>query len=96
MMPRVNAFPMAMELPRARSTATPAVTREISAKSAEAGAATAQILAKTIMGEMSMDDFEAAVKDWKQKYGFMLDTQNKWIVDNKDKLKSRGVKIFEQ
>jgi len=69
---------------------------EIAAKSAEAGAASAQILAKTIMGEMSMDDYDAAVKDWKQKFGPTLDTQNKWIGDNKDKLRSKGVKIFEQ
>jgi hypothetical protein len=69
---------------------------EINAKSAEAVAATSQILAKTISGEMSLEGYDAAVKDWKQKYDFMLETQNKWISEHKAELKAKGVKIFDQ
>jgi len=69
---------------------------EVNAKTAEAGAAAAQILAKTIIGELSLADYDAAAKDWLQKYGFVADTYNKWINDNKASLKAKGVKIFEQ
>jgi hypothetical protein len=36
------------------------------------------------------------VKDWKSKYDWMLEAQNKWISDNQAKLKTKGVTIFNQ
>ena len=68
---------------------------EINAKAGEADAAIAQMLAKTISGESSMDDFDAMLKDWKQKYGFMTEMQTKWINDNKAVLKGKGVKVLD-
>ena len=63
---------------------------DISAKSAEALALSAQIVAKTITGEMSLEDYDAAVKDWKQKYDFMLETQNKWISRQQGRPQDQG------
>lgn len=68
---------------------------EINAKAGEADAAIAQLLAKTISGEATMDDFDAMLKDWKQKYGFMTEMQTKWINDNKAVLKGKGVKVLD-
>jgi hypothetical protein len=67
---------------------------EINAKAGEADAAIAQMMAKTISGEATMDDFDAMLKDWKQKYGFMTEMQTKWINDNSAALKSKGVKVL--
>jgi putative aldouronate transport system substrate-binding protein len=69
---------------------------DINAKAAEARALASQIMAKTITGEFSLEDWDAGVKEWKQKYDWMLETQNKWIADNKAVLKSKGVKLFDQ
>jgi putative aldouronate transport system substrate-binding protein len=68
---------------------------EINAKAGEADAAIAQLLAKVITGEASLDDYDVMLKDWQQKYGFMAEMQTKWINDNKDKLKAKGVKMLD-
>jgi len=69
---------------------------DVNAKAAEARALATQIQAKFITGEMGLDEWDAAVKDWMSKYGFMTDTLNKWVDDNKAMLKAKGVKIFDQ
>ena len=66
------------------------------AKFAEALASAVQIQAKTIAGEMSLEEFDVAVKDWRSKYDFMVDVVNKWDADHRAELKSKGVKIFDQ
>ena len=37
------------------------------------------MVAKYISGDITLDQYNAAVKTWKEKYDFMLATQNKWI-----------------
>jgi hypothetical protein len=69
---------------------------DINAKNAEAEALISQIWAKTITGEMSMVDYDNAVKDWKRQYDWMAEEQNKWISENKAALKAKGVKVLDQ
>jgi len=69
---------------------------DISAKGAEADASIAQMIAKFISGEIDLNGYNAAVKDWKSKYDWMLEQQNKWFADNQAMLKSKGVKIYGQ
>ncbi len=63
---------------------------EISKVSAESIALISAIIAKTIMGEYSMDDFDAQVKAYTDKYGFVDDYWTKYIAENKAKLKGFG------
>jgi hypothetical protein len=65
---------------------------EITEKQGEAEAMIAQILAKTISGAISMDDYDNMVKEWTQKYGFMDDLRTKWLQAHKDELRAKGVK----
>jgi ABC-type glycerol-3-phosphate transport system substrate-binding protein len=68
---------------------------DIAAKQAESDAAIAEMVAKYISGDFTLDQYNAAVKAWKEKYDFMLVTQNKWIQDNKAALVAKGVKVLK-
>jgi ABC-type glycerol-3-phosphate transport system substrate-binding protein len=70
---------------------------EVNEKAAESRALATQIQARFITGEMALEEWDAAVKDYMSKYGFMVDVVNKWIKENKDFLiKQRGVKVWNQ
>ena len=70
---------------------------EVNEKAAESRALATQIQARFITGEMALEEWDAAVKDYMSKYGYMADVVNKWIKENKDFLiKQRGVKVWNQ
>jgi len=58
---------------------------------AEHQAMVSSMVAKTITGDYSMDDFDAQLKEWEKKFVFMDDTWTKIVTENKAKLKSYGV-----
>lgn len=64
---------------------------EISKVVAEHQAMVSSMVAKTITGDYSMDDFDAQLKEWEKKFVFMDDTWTKIVTENKAKLKSYGV-----
>ena len=65
---------------------------QINAKSNEARAEISSILAKTISGEASMDEFDGMIRDYKSKYGFMDEMRTKWINEHKAEMQSNGWK----
>ncbi|WP_127584695.1 extracellular solute-binding protein [Paenibacillus koleovorans] len=47
--------------------------------------------AEAIMGKITMQQFDERVKEFVSKYGFMYDEMTKYINDNKDALRKKGV-----
>lgn len=68
---------------------------EVTKVTTESRALISAIIAKTIMGEFSMEDFDAQVKLWTDKYGFQDDLWTKAINENKDMLRKAGVKSVD-
>ncbi len=64
---------------------------DISKVSAEQIAMISSIIAKTITGEYSLDQYDAQAQEWVKKYGFVDDYWTKYIQDNKAKLLNYGV-----
>jgi ABC-type glycerol-3-phosphate transport system substrate-binding protein len=65
---------------------------EISAKGGDAWATISQILAKTISGEASMEDYDAMIGKYRETYGFIDDLRTTWIQENKASMTAMGWK----
>ncbi len=50
------------------------------------------VTAKVIMGQMTMEDFDKSVDEYKTKYGFIDESYTKYISEHKDQLRAAGCK----
>lgn len=70
---------------------------ELSAESILKRAEMKQFITKTtielIMNKITAEQFDKAVAEFQQKYGWMFDEQTKYVADNKDRLAEMGVNL---
>jgi len=64
----------------------------VQAKLAESENFISNATAQAIMGQITMEEFDKKVEEFKVKYGFIGEEYTKWMNENKDKLRSWGVK----
>jgi len=65
-------------------------------KNAEIMQAINKFTVEAIMGRITMEQFDQAVKDWEKKYrAFKYDPLQKYIDENKDYLRQMGVKMVD-
>jgi len=69
---------------------------EVVKKNAEIMQAINKFTVEAIMGRITMEQFDQAVKDWEKKYrAFKYDPLQKYIDENKDYLRQMGVKMVD-
>jgi len=64
----------------------------VDAKLAESQSFISNATAQAIMGQITMEEFDKKVEEFKQKYGFIGEEYTKWMNENKDQLRKWGVK----
>jgi len=62
----------------------------VSDKLAESNQFISQATVQAIMGQITMDEFDAKVKAYQTKYGFISDTYTKYINEHKDYMRTNG------
>jgi len=68
---------------------------EVSKKMGDADAFAAEAATQAIIGRISMDDFDAKVAEYNRTYGWIWDQLTKQFQDNKEMLRTNGVKTVD-
>ncbi len=63
----------------------------VTEKVGEANAFISEVVTKTVMGEMTSEEYDAKVAEYESLYGYMADEYQAYVDANKDLLRSKGV-----
>lgn len=68
---------------------------DVQKKRGDADAFISEATAKAIMGQITMEEFDKRVQEWKEKYGFICDAVTQQLMGNKDKIREMGIKCID-